>query len=122
MTRMTRSCHVDAAVAKRLGPYPDVRTRLAARRVTLGATQGEVARAVGLSISQYRRFEWGEVANPPLRTLVNLSIALRCELRDVCEPEWFDWYELSVDAKRPPARALGTANKATATRRTPDAD
>lgn len=30
--------------------------------------------------------------NPPLRLLVNCAIALGCELTDLIEDEWQEWY------------------------------
>lgn len=67
-------------------------TRLAIRRLERGLSQAQLARAVGLTRTTYWRLEAGQVANPKLRMLVNLAIALDCELEDLIEDEWREWY------------------------------
>jgi transcriptional regulator with XRE-family HTH domain len=67
-------------------------TRLAQVRFWRGATQEELAKAVGTSLNTVRRLEAGQVSNPPLRVLVNCALALGVELVDVAEPEWMEWW------------------------------
>ena len=74
-------------------------TKLAALRVQAGVTQTELATMVGLSLAHYRRLERGQIENPPLRYLVNLSLALGVPLADVLEDAWLEW--LSLDQRHP---------------------
>jgi hypothetical protein len=56
-----------------------------------------------MSLSTYRRLEAGEIDEPNLRWLVNLSFALGCDLEEIYEDEWLRW--LPADgAERPPER------------------
>lgn len=85
-------------------------TRLAARRRERGLSQAQLARAVGLTRTTYWRLETGQVANPKLRVLVNLAIALDCELEDVIEDEWREWYPFDKsEAAAPPEWASNHA-------------
>lgn len=65
-------------------------TRLGAMRVRRGATQIQLARAAGLSLSSLQRLE-ANTAKPLLWQLVNLALVLDCELVDVCQDEWLGW-------------------------------
>lgn len=59
--------------------------------------------AVGVSRATYVRLEQGRVANPPLRLLVNCAIALSCELDDLIEDAWREWFTRSgYTPTRPP--------------------
>jgi len=69
----------------------DVRSRLAAARRHRGLRQEDVAPAVGLSLSTYRRLENGQLENPPLRYLVNCAIVLKVSLTSLIEDEWCEW-------------------------------
>lgn len=68
------------------------RTRLAHRRVEAGVTQRQMWEALGTSRATYVRLEQGRLVNPPLRLLQNCAIALACELDDLIEPEWREWF------------------------------
>jgi transcriptional regulator with XRE-family HTH domain len=99
VTRTTRAGGRDPAarvkrcrVPARDDPGSKRTTRLAAVRHWRGATQQELAEAVGVSLNTIRRLESGQVANPPLRTLINCSKALGVRLGDVAEPEWTTWW------------------------------
>jgi transcriptional regulator with XRE-family HTH domain len=48
---------------------------------------------VGLTRTTYWKLETGKVRNPRLRMLVNLALALGCELDDLVEDEWREWYQ-----------------------------
>jgi transcriptional regulator with XRE-family HTH domain len=70
----------------------DARTKLARRRLARGVTQRQMWEAVGVSRATYVRLEHGRMDNPPLRLLVNCALALGCELNDVIEDAWRQWY------------------------------
>ena len=69
-----------------------VRTRLARLRVAVGVTQRQMWEALGVSRATYVRLEQGRLVNPPLRLLQNCAIALGCDLDELIEPEWREWY------------------------------
>lgn len=87
---------------RRTGASPGktrARTKLAETRLATGATQLDVARACGLSLSTYTRLEHGFYGDePPLRELVNVGIALTGDplffIRD-----YLAWHPF--DARRP---------------------
>lgn len=76
-------------------------TKLADWRRRRGLSQAELARAVGLTRTTYWRLETGRVRNPRLRQLMNCAIALGCELDDLVEDDWREWYPF--DRSRAPA-------------------
>ena len=59
-----------------------VRTKLAAERVKRGVSRQRLADAVGISPATLRRYENDPQANPPVRVLVNLAIALDTGVED----------------------------------------
>lgn len=67
------------------------KTVLQEARETIGLTQEDMARRVGIPLRTYQRLEAGGLANPPIRYLVNCALALTLELPEVCEPEWLEW-------------------------------
>ena len=75
-----------------------MRSRLAAARKARGLSQEQVAPAVGLSLATYRRLETLEVANPPLRYLVNCALVLGVELVEILEDDWVTWSRLAAGA------------------------
>ena len=77
------------------------RTRLARWRLRRGLTQRELWEATGLSKASYLRIEHGIERNPRVRHLVNLAIALDCQLDDLIEDDWRHW--LVLDRSRAPA-------------------
>lgn len=79
-----------------------VETRLAAVRVEKNVAQSEMARRTGISLNTYRRIERGEMTNPPIRYLTNISIALGVPLDRISEPEWFQWTVFDERASEPP--------------------
>ncbi len=78
-----------------------IETRLAAVRVEKNISQPELARRVGINLNTYRRIERGETANPGIRHLTNIAIALGVPLEQICEPEWFEWTVFDERAPRP---------------------
>jgi transcriptional regulator with XRE-family HTH domain len=88
----------------RRDPGTKVETNLARQRIRRGITQEDLSRATGISLTAYRRLERGRNPNPPLRYLVNCSIALGCRLEQLIEPEWREWLALDPDASAPPER------------------
>jgi transcriptional regulator with XRE-family HTH domain len=92
-------------MGRRPGEQTKIETRLAQWRVKRGATQASLAGAVGLSLATYRRLERGQNPNPPLGYLVNCAIALGCELDDLLDDHYRDWYVLDPwKAGKPPQR------------------
>lgn len=80
-----------------------VRTHLAALRQERGIRQTEMAAAIGVSPTTYRRLERGQMSNPPLRYLTNAAILLRVDLEDVIEDEWREWLVVDdLTASEPP--------------------
>jgi transcriptional regulator with XRE-family HTH domain len=75
-------------------------TRLAVARLQRNVTQEDLAKQVGLSLASYRRLERGQVRNPGIRTLVNLAVALQVPIDEVCEPEWFEWWDAGAGIGR----------------------
>ncbi len=62
------------------------------RRKELGLTQEEVALALGMSIHQYQRYEYGESAMSNTRMKTGLRICAILQLNP---------FEIITDAKRP---------------------
>lgn len=78
-------------------------TKLARARAARGLTQAQLAAAVGLARSTYWRLEAGRVRNPRLRELANCALALDCQLEDLIEDEWREWFVFDrVNAPTPP--------------------
>lgn len=89
----------DAARAARRQQSP-----LRQMRERRGLTQQDLSWLSGASVSSIERAEAGKA--PTLPILVNLSIALECELAEILDPAWLEWTELAKWApKRPPAGA-----------------
>ena len=79
-------------------------------RADPGREEAQLARAVGLTRTTYWRLETGQVANPKLRMLVNLAIALGCRLEDLIEDGWREWYPFDrSEAAAPPEWASNRA-------------
>jgi transcriptional regulator with XRE-family HTH domain len=87
-------------------------TRLAALRHASGYTQREIAQLTGLSLATVKRLEGGQIANPPLRYLVNCALALHVGLDEVIEPEWTSWTRFSAQAPEPPDEPPPAAREA----------
>lgn len=62
-----------------------------------------MARATGISVGTYRRLERGETAAPNLRHLGNCALVLDCEVEDLIEDEWREWWSVG-GASRAPTR------------------
>ena len=80
-------------------------TRLAELRVAADLSQLEMAKLTGLALNTYIRLERGEIANPPIRYLVNCAFVLGVDLDAVLEREWTRWTAFSDTARRPPRRS-----------------
>lgn len=78
-------------------------SRLAHARIRAGVSQEALAKAVGVSAKTIGRLEanWTN-ANPSIRLLVNLSIALDVPPLKLCHPSWLAWNTLDDDAGEPP--------------------
>lgn len=80
-----------------------IETRLAWWRAKRGITQSELAQATGISESTYWRLERGRYRNPPLRYLMNCAIALGCELDELIDDAYREWFVIDQrDAPEPP--------------------
>lgn len=77
-------------------------TKLEQWRNRRGVSQDRLAAAVGVSRTTYQRLERGDHHDPRLRILVNCALALGCELSDLIEDEWREWYEFDVNQPKPP--------------------
>lgn len=84
----------------------DIRTRLAAARVSAGLTQTEMAWAVGIPVASYIRLERGKLRNPRLGWLVNASIVLGADLADLLDDSMTAWYRF--DRSEPPSTSWYT--------------
>ena len=76
-------------------------TKLARRRLELDISQEELAAAVGMSVTTYRRLEHDQLTDIPLRALNNCALALGVELEDIIEDSWREWADF--DKRRPRA-------------------
>ena len=93
-------------MGRRPGEQTKIETRLAAWRTKRNITQAELAAAVGMSLTTYRKLERGDFDNPPLRYLVNCSIALDCKLDELLDDRYREWYPFDpANAGAPPDRA-----------------
>jgi transcriptional regulator with XRE-family HTH domain len=81
---------------------PPPKTWLNRRRRERAVSQNELSTTTGISARTLSRLENGEVANPPLRYLVNCAKALGIDdWRDLVEDEWEEWLALSHATRRP---------------------
>jgi len=77
-------------------------TKLARRRLELDIGQEELAAAVGISPTTYRRLEHNQLDDISLRVLNNLALALGVELDDLIEDEWREWAVFDQRRPHPP--------------------
>jgi transcriptional regulator with XRE-family HTH domain len=77
-------------------------TKIAARRQQIRLSQKQLSDLSGISLRTIQRLERGDVENPPIRYLVNLAMALDCQLTDICEDAWFEWTVLKDGPPKPP--------------------
>jgi transcriptional regulator with XRE-family HTH domain len=93
-------------MVKRYDPYDDEpqtgESFLAWWRKRRGVNQQEMADAVGVSLSTYRRLERGQIDDPGVRILHNCAIALGVTLYDIIPAEWSHWTQFGEDAAKPP--------------------
>lgn len=68
------------------------RTPLARMRLKRGVTQKQMWEATGISRSAYMRMERGTHPNPPIRYVANCAIALGCDIEDLIQDEWREWW------------------------------
>jgi hypothetical protein len=57
-----------------------------------------MAERSGVKLGSYRRLERGELANPPVRWIVNCAIILDVSWQDLWEPAWNEWLDLGRSA------------------------
>lgn len=67
--------------------------------------QQELADLVGISRRKLQVLEAGDIEVIDFRDLVNLAIALRCQLGDIIDPTWLEW----KPAQRPQRRHLAAS-------------
>lgn len=65
-----------------------VASKVGRLRLARGLTQQELARRCAVSKATIERYDHGEVINPPIRQLLALALALRCELDEIIEDDW----------------------------------
>jgi transcriptional regulator with XRE-family HTH domain len=75
---------------------------LAYWRTIRGVTQEEMADAVGISLSTYRRLERGRIDDPGVRVLHNCAIALGVPLYEIIPSDWHEWTTFDPSASKPP--------------------
>jgi transcriptional regulator with XRE-family HTH domain len=92
-------------MGRRPAEQTKVETKLAAWRTKRQITQAELAEAVGISLTAYRRLERGQRQNPQLRQLMNCAIALGCELEDLLDDSYRAWYPFDQRHAQPPEHA-----------------
>jgi transcriptional regulator with XRE-family HTH domain len=68
------------------------RTPLARMRLKRRVTQKQMWEATGISRSAYMRMERGEHPNPPIRYIANCAIALGCDIEELIQDEWREWW------------------------------
>lgn len=73
----------------------NVGSRLEAARRHRGLRQEDMAPALGVSLSTYRRLENLQLAEPSIRLLSNCAILLDVPLTSLIEDEWCEWAQLS---------------------------
>lgn len=66
-----------------------------------------MAKALGVSLSWYKKLERGEIPDPGIRTLQNCAIALGCNFADLIEEGWWEWWE-GRGPNKPDRRELWT--------------
>jgi len=67
-------------------------------------SQKKLSELSGVPLRTIQRLERGQVANPPIRNLVNLSMVMECDLEDVCEDDWIRWTVFDAAAPEPPPK------------------
>ncbi|MDO8188904.1 helix-turn-helix domain-containing protein [Conexibacter sp. JD483] len=70
-------------------------------RLTRGLTQAQLASLTGISKSSVERLEKSTDGGVNLRHLVNIALALDCELLDVVDDAWLSYRPLDVAAPAP---------------------
>jgi transcriptional regulator with XRE-family HTH domain len=80
----------------------NAQTKLARRRLELDVSQEELAAAVGMSATTYRRLEHNQLTDIPLRALNNCALALGVELEDIVEDQWREWAPFDQRRLKPP--------------------
>jgi transcriptional regulator with XRE-family HTH domain len=86
-----------ARPGRRPGEQTKMETKLATWRVFRGMTQAEVAEATGIPLSTYWKLERDLLKNPGVRHLANCALVLGCELEELIEDEWRDWFRPLVE-------------------------
>lgn len=82
-------------------------SRLTRARLRAGVSQAELAKAVGVSAKTIHQLEpkWDAgTADPRIRLLHNISVALDVPLLKLCEPKWLTWNDLNGRTPEPPGK------------------
>jgi transcriptional regulator with XRE-family HTH domain len=66
-------------------------TRIESLRLEAGLTQAQLAEKADISLRTLQRIEHRDTANPAIRALANIAIALGTDLESVIEPAWREW-------------------------------
>lgn len=78
----------------------DIASIIKNRRIDLGLTQAEVARAVGVSEATVSRWEAGEIENMRRDRIFNLARVLQLKPSVLITGEYYDEYEDSEKAEK----------------------
>ena len=79
-------------------------SRLEAARRARGVKQQDLASAIGIGVSTYRRLERKQIPGPPLAYFVNCAMVLDVPITSLIDDEYLLWTQLTDDkAKTSPS-------------------
>jgi transcriptional regulator with XRE-family HTH domain len=85
-----------------VSPRPKRQSKLAQIRRWRGITQEELAAVTGVPVTTIYKLEAGKIANPRVRHLRNLALALDVPFERLLENEWMEWTAFDARAAEPP--------------------
>lgn len=71
-------------------------------RRSRGISQDRLAALIGISGTTYREIESGKNANPSIGYLANCALVLECELEELIDSRYRQWYRRHPDMPGPP--------------------
>lgn len=80
--------------------------RLRLWRLSRNLSQAQLAERAGISKRSVERIENSDDGSVNLRHLVNLALALNCELLDIIDDDWLCYWWIDVAAPAPARQAL----------------
>ena len=87
-------------------PSDSAPRRLRLWRLFRDLSQAELAALAGISKSSVERIERSDDGAVNLRHLVNLALALNCELLDIIDDDWLCYLWMDASAPPPPRETL----------------